>query len=51
MKFGFLLAATATLTLFQAGPSVLANENRRAATACLEKAALQERLHETPDSL
>ena len=51
MKFRFLLAATATFTPFQAGPSVLTNENQGAATACLEKAVLQERLHEIPGSL
>ncbi len=51
MKFRLLLAATATLTLFQAGRSVFANENQGAATACLEKAVLRERLHEIPDSL
>ena len=51
MKFRFLLAATATFTPFQAGPSVLTNENQGTATACLEKAVLQERLHEISDSL
>ena len=51
IKFRFLLAATATFAPFQAGPSVLTNENQGAATACLEKAVLQERLHEIPGSL
>ena len=50
MKFRFLLAATATLSLFQAGPSVLANEIK-ARRRHVSKSVIAGTPTQIPDSL